>query len=164
MDVAGLVEERLAGSSLTGNGAPRFHYDGGGPVRMDVDRRALGKGLDGLISLARLCAGEAGEVRARAESAAGEGARIRIEFPLGPLTDGDLPELLDQPFEGEPALSAAVAAARSGADGLRSLGAEVELVPRQAGRLSFEVLLGAPPQPKGKAGGRRGASAKDPFA
>lgn len=155
LDVGGLLEELLAGASLSGQGSPRYRYGCESPLLLPADAGVLADGLVGLFTLARRCAGEGNVVSVQADHAPvddphglPEGSvRIRADFPLGPLTDGDLPGLLEDAFEGDGELAADVAAANDGAELLRAHGALVELAPHRPGRLRLEVLL---PHPGGR--------------
>ncbi len=135
-----LLEELLAGLSVGGAGAPRFLYRGDEPLALEGDPDLLQEGLAGLFELARVCAGDGQVVNV---SAAGldELAQIRVDFPLGPLTDADLPGVLQGTFEGAPELMRAVEQARKGASLLQAHGASVDLLAQRPGRLRLEVLV-----------------------
>jgi hypothetical protein len=142
-EVAAVVEELLTGLSddvPAGTKGPRLLFRGERSVVAPIERGLLARGLAGLLALARGCAGAGEVVQVSAEPLEG-GARVAIDFPAGPLSDGDLPRLLDAPYEGDPALAGAAAAAREGAGLLREAGAAIELFPRGTGRLRLEVDL-----------------------
>jgi len=109
IDVGALLEEILASAALAGEGAPRYLFRCDSTVELPWEGGALSEILVGMLSLARRCAGEDGVVSAQVDPApeddAATGALVRIDFPLGPLTDGDLPSLLEEPFEGVPELA-----------------------------------------------------------
>lgn len=135
-----LLEELLAGMSLAGSAAPRFLYRGDEPLALEGDATALQEGLAGLFELARVCAGE-GQIVNVTASGVEELVQIRVDFPLGPLTDADLPRLLQGTFDGAPELRRAVEVARKGAALLQARGASVDLLAQRPGRLRLEVLL-----------------------
>lgn len=135
-----LLEELLAAMSLSGAKAPRFLYRSEETLLLHGEAAPLQEGLSGLFELARVCAGEGQVVNVAAEGV-DERVRIRVDFPLGPLTDADLPGLLQGSFEGSPELARAVETARRGAGLLEQRGASVELLAHRAGRLRLEVLL-----------------------
>ena len=161
LDVGGFFEELLAGAALAGEGAPRYLFRCDQPVVLQWDRQVLAEVLSRLLSLARRCAGEDGVVSAQVdparadsggeepsdESGSGEEVRLRIDFPVGPLTDGDLPGLLEAPFEGADELADEVRLARTAAERLRQRGGRARLVPHQAGRLRLELILPRIPRP-----------------
>ena len=138
--VGDFLEELLAGFALSGAGAPRFLYRCDEPLRLAADPGQLNEGLSGLFELARVCAGDAEVVDVTADGADDQ-VRVRIDFPLGPLTDADLPGLLEGSFEGTPELTEAVQIARGGADVLQGMGALVDLLAQRPGRLRLEVRL-----------------------
>jgi hypothetical protein len=174
LDVAALVEELLTGQTVA-RGGLRTTLQKSGRATTQIARTRLTEALGGLLALARRCTGSTGVLAARVAGASGtRAARIEFEFPLGPLTDGDLPDLLLEPFEGDADLAADVALASAGASELESLGGSVELAPEGPGRLRLTVGLpaaagvqAAPAEtqrarartrPEGR------ASAADPFA
>jgi len=173
LDVGGLLEELLAGASLSGDGSPRYLYRCERPLELDVPVVGLPEALVGLFGLARVCAGEGNVVSVTADLSAEGGSpghvRVRADFPLGLLTDGDLPGLFEAPFDGEPAIAREVELARGAAHALRDQGATVELFAHRAGRLRLEILLPrVPAGARGSAQPRRAAAdggrPGDPFA
>jgi hypothetical protein len=174
LDVGELFEDLLAGAALEGEGAPRVQFRCEAPVVLAFERGVLADGLRGLFELARRCAGPDGLVRARVErptranGASASGARIALDFPLAELTEKDLPELLEQPWEGDARLADGVAAARKAAQLLREAGGRVALA-LERGRARCEIELEpaeTPPEPRGRTRGApgRAAKAEDPFA
>jgi len=178
VDLGALLEERLAGLSLEGRGGPRYLYRHEGGVVLPLARAPLADALAGLLALAGVCAGPGGVVSARVDperDAEGRtaAARVRIEFPAGPLTDADLHGLLDPAAAARelPAeLAPGVAAAREAAAMLAGLGGSALVSARDDGRLRLELHLGAPPPARAPAPRPRprraeaGGSAGDPFA
>ncbi len=143
IDLDDLLQECLTEQTL-GTGAPRFNYQGTDGIRLKGNRIPVQRGIEGLLSLARSCAGSEGVVDVTTlGSGDGRGPRIRIDFPIGPLTDGDLPGLLEEAFQGAPELSDDVENARGGAGALQNLGARVDLLVERPGRLRFEVGFAA---------------------
>jgi len=155
-DLRALLEELLAAAVVLGGGA-RFHLRSGAACPVHEDRQALREGLEGLLVLARACAGDEGLVRAALDPAEG-GVRIGLDFPRAALAGKDLPGLLGPEASGG---EGATEAARTGAERLRGLGARVELGDGEPGRVHCEVRLGrarpAPTRP-------RAGKAEDPFA
>jgi hypothetical protein len=157
-DLRALLEELLAAMVLLAPGGTRFHLQSGGACPAHEDRAALRRGLEGLLELARACAGGEGLVRATLEPGA-DGARIGLDFPRAALTEKDLPVLLER---GSKAVPGPSEAARLGAERLRALGAQVELAPGEPGRVRCDVRLKRGPRPLPK--GPRAAKPEDPFA
>ncbi|HEX6885246.1 MAG TPA: hypothetical protein VF530_17865 [Planctomycetota bacterium] len=154
-DLRALLEELLAGAVVLGG--PRFHLRSGAACPVHEDRLALRAGLEGLLVLARACAGDEGLVRAALDPAEG-GVRIGLDFPRAALPGKDLPGLLEPDAKvGE----GPAEAARAGAERLRALGARVELQDGEPGRVRCEVRLGRtrPAQARPRAG-----KPEDPFA
>jgi len=173
VDVGGLLEEILASAALAGEGAPRYLFRCDEPLSLPWDRAALSEILVGMLTLARRCAGDEGVVSAQvdplpAEEGRPTGVLVRIDFPLGPLTDGDLPGILEGSFEGAAEVAEDVAAARGAAEVLHRQGGAAELLPHKPGRLRLEVRLPSPSSPAGSEGGPSGdperGSPEDPFA
>lgn len=162
VDVGALVEELLAGAALQGESVPRFQFRPGEPCLVHLERVALLEGLGGLVELARLCAAPDGLVRAGLEPATG-GVRLTLDFPLGPLSEKDVPGLLEGSIEGlDPELSEGLRAAHEGVVLLRELGGQVELAALEGGRVRCEVRLSLqPPVPQRSA---RAGKPEDPFA
>lgn len=155
-DLRALLEELLAGAVVL-EGGPRFHLRSGAACPVHEDRRALREGLEGLLVLARACAGNEGLVRAALEPAEG-GVRIGLDFPRAALAGKDLPGLLEPEATGG---DAPAGAARAGAERLRALGARVELLEGEPGRVRCEVRLG---RPRPATARPRAGKAEDPFA
>jgi hypothetical protein len=143
---------------VSGAGGARFHLRSGVACPVHEDRTALRVGLEGLLELARACAGAEGLVRAALEPAEG-GVRIGLEFPRAALSEKDLPTLLEGPDETrEPSRQAA----RLGAERLRALGARVDLLEGDPGRVRCEVRLARTAKPPARA--TRAGKPEDPFA
>lgn len=171
VDVGKLLEELLASASLSGEGAPRYLFRADQPLPVHRDRATLAEGLVALLVLARRCAGQGGAVNALADLAPRPGdppetARVRIDFPPGPLGEEDLSGLLGEPFTGVPELAADVERAQRGAATLRAAGCRVELAARRPDRLRFDVYVAStalePLSPARQAA--RAGKAEDPFA
>jgi hypothetical protein len=172
LDLAVVIEELLASSSLGGSVA-RYAFRCEEPLPLQGDEALLRGALGGLLLLANRCAGDGGAVAVVAERLASrelgtDVARVRIEFPLGPLTDGDLPDLLTSPFTGAPELTSDVAAAQRGARALEDEGTRVTLRALRPGRLRVELVLGplaeAGERNAPENGGEERGRPEDPFA
>mgnify|MGYP001220292895 CR=1 FL=1 len=153
VDLGELLEELLASAALRGEGAPRFQFTAGARVRVQRERAALRAGLDGLVELARVCAGGDGLVSASL-APSGDSVVVRLEFPRAALSETGLdallehaPALLEAPPLEAP-LAEGLAAARRGVEFLRTVGGRVQLASAGKGRLRCEVLLAAAPQPE----------------
>jgi len=172
LDVGNLLEELLAGSSLGGDGAPRYLYRCDDKLLVHRERAPLAEGLTALLLLSRRCAGEDGVVSTLADLAPGDGdpadtVRIRIEFPTGPLREEDLSGLLSEPFAGAAELAEDVERARQGAAALRAQGCRVDLAARREDRLRFDLFLASSPLQAtvpASGPGEVAGKAEDPFA
>src|SRR5262245_29068109 len=161
VDLGELLEDLLAGAALRGEGLARYQFTAGRGCRVAGERESFRSGLQGLVELARVCAGSDGLVRASlAEDR--EAIRIRLEFPRGALAERDLPGLLGDAHDvADPALAAGLEEALRGARLLRESGAEVETSAPEPGRVRCEVRLARKAAPLGSA---RSGKAEDPFA
>jgi hypothetical protein len=178
IDVGMLLEELLASSALAGEGAPRYLFRCDQPVSLLWERSSLSELLSSFLSLARRCAGEDGVVSAQVDpiespasppeapgadaESRGEGVRLRIDFPIGPLTDGDLPGLIEGPFEGAEELAEEASLSLDASERLRRRGGRADLVPHKHGRLRLELFLPRIPRPD--ADDRRGGSPSSPSS
>lgn len=161
VELGDLLEELLAGAALRGDGTARYHFSAGRSCRIAGAREVLLAGLQGLVELARLCAGSDGLVRATL-AGDGEGIHIQLEFPRAGLPERGLTALLEGSKEHpDPMLAAGLAAARRGAELLRESGAEIELAASEPGRARCEVRFTSPAAPLESA---RQGKAEDPFA
>ncbi|MEW6074552.1 MAG: hypothetical protein AB1726_18395 [Planctomycetota bacterium] len=171
VSVGALFEELLADAAVAGEGTARHLFRCEEPVHLAWEKGLLTRIFRGLYALARRCAGPDGAIETEVEHAAGAqtagAVGVRIDFPVGPLTDADLPALLEEEFEGDPDLAEDVAAARAAAEALRRRGGTLGLAPRSPGRLRLSILLPARPGTGPEAGTAalpaRG-SPEDPFA
>jgi hypothetical protein len=161
VDLAELLEDLLAGAALRGDEAARYQFSARRGCRVSGERESFRSGLQGLVELARVCAGNDGLVRASlAEDR--EAVRIRLEFPRGSLAERDVPGLLGGELEvADPVLAEGLEAALRGAKLLREIGAEVETSASEAGRVRCEVRLARQTAPLGSV---RPGKAEDPFA
>ncbi len=139
-DLGVLLEEILAGRSVGGEDAPRYLYRAEAELEVALDAAALNRVFEGLFAMAESCAG-AGQVIGVRAQAADEDAQVVIDFPPGPLTDGDLPGLFDGSFSGEPELERGIAAAKEAGEALSELGGSARLTTGRPGRLSLEATL-----------------------
>ena len=161
VDLGELLEELLAGAALRGEGQARYQYSSNRACRISGQRETLLSGLEGLVELARVCAGTDGMVRATLDKGR-EAVVVRLEFPRAGLPERGLSGILEGAQESaDPVLGAGLAAAQRGAGVLREIGAEVETAASEPGRVRCEVRLAQQPAPRGSA---RSGKAEDPFA
>lgn len=161
VDLGELLEELLAGAALRGEGTARYHFTPRRGCRLPFERESLRAGLHGLIEFARVCAASDGLVHATL-AGKGEALEVQLEFPRAALPEKSLPGLLTGPAERvEPALAEGLAAARLGAALLGEIGARIELVSGESGRLRCEVHFAARPAPLAAV---RPGKPEDPFA
>ncbi len=175
-DVGALVEELLAGASLVGGSSPRFLYRCSSSVSLFRDRVSIGETCGALLDLARHCAGEKGVVSVQVDNAPDSGdpedtARVRIDFPCGPLDPADWPVLFDAPIKVDPSMADVVTRAARAAAALDEMGARVVSTPLQKERLRLELFVAseslAAHQTAAAAPERRAkprSKAEDPFA
>ncbi len=143
VDLGDLLEELLAGAALRGEGQARYHFSNGRGCRVPFEGEVLRAGLQGLIELARVCAGDDGLVRATL-AGNGEAAELQLEFPRALLPEKGLPGLLTGTAEHvEPALAEGLAAARQGAELLGQIGGRIELVSSEPGRVRCALHFAA---------------------
>jgi len=163
VDLGLLLEELLAGAALRGEGPARYQFSASRGCRIAGQRETLLSGLQGLVELARLCAGNDGLLRATLADDK-EVVLLRLEFPRAGLPERDLPALLEGTQDhADPALAAGLATALRGVELLREIGAEVELAASEPERVCCEVRLAHSHQPA-PLGSVRPGKAEDPFA
>lgn len=165
IELGELLEELLAGAALRGEGQARYHFSRGRGGRVPVPRAALRAGLQGLIELARVCAGSDGLVRA-ALSGSAEAVELQLDFPRAALPEKGLPGLFTGAGEHvDPPLAAplaeGLAEARKGAELLAECGARIELRGAEPGRAVCAVTFAARPAELVTA---RPGKPEDPFA
>jgi hypothetical protein len=161
VDLGDLLEELLAGAALRGEGQARYHFSRGRGGRVPGGRAALRAGLQGLVELARVCAGSDGLVRANL-GGSGEAVEVQLEFPRAMLPEKGLPGLFTGAVEHvDPLLAESLAEARESAELLAESGARVELVSVEPGRVGCAVHFAARPAELATV---RPGKPEDPFA
>ena len=142
VDIGALLEEVLAGRAVAGDAAPRYLYQSEVELPVQVERGRLVEAVEGLLTLAEACcdAGQVIGVHSEREEASDQ-ALVAIDFPPGPLTDGDLPVIFRGEFRGEAELEEAVARARGARRELIDLGGDADLAMGKPGRLSLNLTL-----------------------
>ncbi|MCZ6598577.1 MAG: hypothetical protein O7B99_13120 [Planctomycetota bacterium] len=142
LDVGALLEEVLAGRAVASDEAPRYLYRSEVELPVQVERSRLVEAVEGLLTLAEACcdAGEVIGVRSERDEATDQ-AVVAIDFPPGPLTDGDLPVIFCGEFRGEAELEEAVSRARGARRELVDLGGDAALAMGKPGRLSLNLTL-----------------------
>lgn len=97
VDLAALLEERLASLAVRSPDGPRFQYAGDPCLWVEGGGAALARVVEDLLEIARLCAGNEGLVRVRAGHRASRGGRqvdALMSFPVGPLEGLDRTRIL----------------------------------------------------------------------
>ena len=172
MDIGALIEELLAGASLVGESTPRYLYRCASSFIIYRERAPLAEILGELLELARRCAGGKGVVSAQVDNAPEAGdpadtARIRVDFPAGPLSATDWPVLFDTPIKVAADLADVVKRAGRAAADLRSIGGRIAPFTLPQDRLRLELFIASEPLAQSSsaaASPARRSKAEDPFA
>lgn len=147
LDLGAVLEELLAGRAVGGDETPRYLFRAESVLPVLAPRDELEAAFEGLLTMAEACSGPGQAIGVRAEEDGDGIALVAIDFPPGPLTDGDIPALLDGAFSGDPALEEGVARMREAAALLNEHAGEVQVTTGRPGRLSLESRLPTAPAP-----------------
>lgn len=143
-DVGELLEEKLAALAVRGRQAPRYHFQGDGPLSVLGDRDVVAGAFDTLLRLARLCSGPGEIIRVQAVATSSGGAPfvdVTVSWPPGLLEELDPSEALQPGRVAEllPGMESHDVAAAARA--LEAGGGTIELEADERGRWRAAVRL-----------------------